>query len=766
MKEQLFRYPGKNIVGFGRGLSCVTTDDVVVVAVQTEVERKNSITILCKTLTDNHYRILDTPGNCHQPVLSASRQGTVHVLWNEIDNNSWRIRSACVNPHPNRFGAVETVASSSSLYLPPTATYFRDELWVAWPAADRDGIGIQLARKHRGQWELTPRISDKGIDAFRPCLSSGEDRLFLTWDQYRHNSYEIAYSVLTSETWAETQTLSSPGERWLLPKAVSSDKGITYLSWLVLKDVSDDLGIVDHLPFAMVGAIQGGEFQPLPDCRNTSDTRIVADLREGLLPANIYKGYLGLRRNPALALSEEGQLWCIFERRIETEETAVCGHLIGRRLQDDLNWSEPSILHSGGYAYSVGDCFSKNTLATAFLRFSGKKEDIVETETIKLDQEVPYRVSTNWNRWHDAEIEPLVKDRREITVGDDAYTVFWADTHCHSNFSADAEGEVDEIIHFGRDIAGLDALCVIDNDYYPHKMLTEAEWRIHQEFSRHFTREGHFVLFSGYEFTYHRSDLNPDFNHRCVIYPRPGAKLLRRIDPESRTDYQLIEMIKSSDVISYPHHCTYEIVDSACERNVEVCSSWRVCLEENNFTIKQLQRGTKFGFIGSSDTHRAVPGLGGALTGIYAKELTPESLFDAYRNRRLIATQGFAIFVDFRVADCFVGAECVCNQPPAIQIRLAAPDTIDYIQVIRDGIGICEQQCDSREFEYRFEDNSVKKGQHWYFLKIKLSGSPAFNMDPKDKSLEPFSTNGDYPHNLAKARGVFAWTSPIWISYL
>ena len=30
--------------------------------------------------------------------------------------------------------------------------------------------------------------------------------------------------------------------------------------------------------------------------------------------------------------------------------------------------------------------------------------------------------------------------------------------------------------------------------------------------------------------------------------------------------------------------------------------------------IRQLQAGRKFGFVGSSDTHRMVPGLGGALS--------------------------------------------------------------------------------------------------------------------------------------------------------
>ena len=54
--------------------------------------------------------------------------------------------------------------------------------------------------------------------------------------------------------------------------------------------------------------------------------------------------------------------------------------------------------------------------------------------------------------------------------------LFWADTHCHSVLSADAEGELDELAAFGRDIAGLDIMAIVDNDYYPYKALTGAEW--------------------------------------------------------------------------------------------------------------------------------------------------------------------------------------------------------------------------------------------------------------------------------------------------
>lgn len=214
----------------------------------------------------------------------------------------------------------------------------------------------------------------------------------------------------------------------------------------------------------------------------------------------------------------------------------------------------------------------------------------------------------------------------------------------------------------------------------------------------------------------------------------------------------------------YPHHVSYDIIDQERDWNVEICSSWRICMEESDFTLKQLLQGKKFGFVGSSDTHRAVPGLGGALTGIYAKALTPEALFDAYRHRRTIATQGFEIFIDFRVAGTFIGGETECSATPDIDACVRAYREIEFVEVIRDGKAVFRESPGQSECEFKAKDDSVEAGEHFYFLRVKLVGDPSFNTDPGEKSLKAFSNSGNYRHNLARARGVFAWTSPVWVT--
>ena len=646
-------------------------------------------------------------------------------------------------------------------YLPPGPTST-----IAWAGIEGQSIQMHIAVNEGDHWRIERPFADIPGDCFRPNLCACNDGVYLVWDCYVDGSYQVVLAKLGRHQWKTLETISVKDERCLCPRVVCRDDGPVFFAWVVLKEVVDKLGIIDHFAFTVVARYKDGKVQILEDASNPLDLRIVADLREGLLASESYKGHLGLRRNPQLSLSARGDLWLFWEMRKETKGPPWVSRLVGRRHVGSGEWTDPAIYCDKGYCYSVAARFDV-AAPVCFLDFLGEDYGVVKADFVDLARGEPVVVdnSKRDTRWRMTSVKPEAKPTGKVKLADGEYSVFWADTHCHSNFSADAEGEVDELVHFGRDMAGLDAMTVVDNDYYPHKALTEPEWRLYGQLARHFTRQGEFVLMPGYEFTHHRKDLDPDFNHRCVIYPGQGGMLFRRIDPDTNEDSKMIAELKKTNGMAYPHHCSYELMDGAVEWNIEACSSWRVCLEETTFTVDQLKRGRKIGFVGSSDTHRAVPGLGGARTGLYAKDLTPDALFDAYRNRRCIATQGFNIFVDFRVADTFIGGEVHIGEAPGIRAEIQANDPIDYVEVLRDGESIFWQSPKGQQLSFDFLDDELAEGDHFYYLKVKLVGDPSLNVDADARTNRPvpFSQNSRYPHNLARARGVFAWTSPIWV---
>ena len=750
---------------FSRSLSVAPNGGGLWIAAQMDEARANKLVVIRTHGQVRSSCILDSGGYCHQPCVVPEGDDGVAVVWNEAGECGWKIKSAHLDGNSTAFQDVQTVFYGERLCLPPSAVTHGDTLWVAWAGISGDRIRIHAARRERGQVGIPDLVSSNQLDAFRPSLAANGNGVFLAWDQYNGRRYEVVLARFDGAQWRTLATLSEEGERWLRPKVVAVEDAV-YLTWLVLREVTDDLGIIDHLPFAMVARFEHGRPKYLVDESHPLDNRIVADLREGLLASVNYMGYAGLRRNPTLTLTEDGDVWCVWEVKLESEKTKQSGHLAGRKLRSDDTWTNPSILHSHRVDYAVSAYPSQDGLPIAFIRYHEHGLDVIGGDFVRPEKGKPYTVDgLKWQRWRDARIEIEPKPTQRVRVGEHEYALFWADTHCHSEFSPDAEGKVDELIHYGRDIAGLDAICVVDNDCYPHKALSEAEWRIHQAFSTYFTDEGRFVVFPGWEYTYHRKDNDPNFNHRWFMYPRAGGKLYRRIDPDAQEDERLFQALADQEVVCVPHHPVFKIVDPDLDRNVEVCSSWRVCIEEVDFIVRLLQDGEVLGFVACSDSHRAVPGLGGALTGLFAEDLTPEALYDAYRQRRTIATQGFPIFCDFWAGGTFIGGRSDISGVPEIEATVRARREIALVQVLRDGWPIYAETPHDTGCAFRLVDEGVGPGTHFYYLRVKLVGDSSFNYDPQENVLHrPFTQEGRYPGNLARARGVFAWTSPVWLN--
>lgn len=766
-KDEIFRHPKAGTIHYGRHMSVVSRDADTWAAVQMGEGRQTRILLLHQCHGQDRQLILGPDGMIHQPSLALNATGQVVVVWNQAVDTGWEIRCAHVDEQQKKLQPYHTIHRSDDLCLPPTVASDEHGLWVAWAGLVDGRMTIHATHGMANDWQPVARVSTQTVDAFRPHLSARAGRVILAWDEYSEKRYQVIVAQHHHNTWSITGKLGQPDERYLHPRTAILPDGRAFVVLVALKPVVDKLGIIDHWPMGLVARIEENSLIMLYDQSHPSDPRIIADLRDGLLASKIYKGYVGLRRNPFLSVNVDGQLWCVWEIRGESQGSTVAGPLLARRLHDDGTWSPVQQIAEAGYGYAVAPCF-RDQLPFAFMQFDQHGLDVIAIKQSNPSLGAVHVFDEkHWQRWHAQSITPEPPIEKTVTANGQDYHVFWGDTHVHSVLSPDAEGELDELVHFARDQAGLNILTIIDNDYYPHKALTEPEWRIHQAMARHFSEDGKFLWLPGYEFTYHRGDLTPDFNHRCVSYPLGQGPLHRRIDPDINTDSKMIPILKAAGAMVYPHHCTYVLIDNDSEWNVEVTSSWRVCIEETDFTIKQLQAGKRLGFIGSSDTHRGLPGLGGARTGVLVTELTRAAVMDAYRNRRLFATQGHNLFVDFSINGQTVGSTVQTDQAPDIHVNIIAPLPLDYVELVCDGDVIYRVLARENKCCFAYQPEPVPTGEtRFYFLRIKMLGDPSFNRDSYDPATNdprPFSQDSRYPHNLARARGPFAWASPIWV---
>lgn len=761
-KESNFKYPGNVNLSFGRKMSTAFIGNAVYSVNYCENKGRSSVIIIKNDKGSRSEKFIYTEGFCHRPSV-ATFQGRLIVCWNEFCDEKWFIRYAELDESLELQGQVRDVTCSGQMFLEPDICTLRDDIYIVWSRVDGKSLRIFLTCKKKDSFEEIGFISDVNVYANRPKIVSSKDKLLISWDQYTDGKFEVAFAEFLPGDEHKIQTISDEKNSCFCPQISATGKNFI-LSYIVTKDVSDDLGVLERDTGISAAIVRDNIFERFSDISNKQDDKIIAYLRDGLLPSNIYKGYLGQRRGHFPVITESGDIYILKEVRPEKDFTSIEGKLVAKKYLCNGSWSDEYIIKEGYYGYSISKNIQSESIAVSFFDYAGSDSGILQSEFCKLDNNCgEYTTGDDWQRWQPIAITPSKHIHNPIKHNNKQYKIFWSDTHCHSGFSGDAEGEVDELIHFARDKAGLDAICVIDNDYYPYKSLSQAEWHIHQGYSRLFSQEGEFLVFTGYEFTFHDSSLKPDFNHRIIMYPDGEGKLCRRIDESTNSMEKLYEALQDEKVIIYPHHCTYKLLDNK-ESGVEVCSSWRVCLEETDFTVTQLKNGAKIGFIGSSDTHRLVPGLGGSKTGVYAENLTPACVYDAYKNRRLIATQGHNVICDFRVDDYFIGEHGQAEDSPEIYCKVLSYDEdIEFVNIIRDGDIIKEFRPDANECEFKFTDDSLESGNHFYYARIKLKGEPSFNFCPDQNAHAPFTKESRYPHNLSKAKGVFAWTSPIWI---
>ena len=715
-------------------------------------------------------RLCEMPcgGAPERAALVVMGEGQPCLAWNEVLDGTWRIAFACeggVGPASQL--TPEIVNQPSTLCLAPALATCGDRPWLAWSQTVQRHLCIFLAcRRANGPWDVT-RVSTGAHHAFRPALAAGPRSLLLAWDQYRNGRYEVLWQVRAlGGSLLGQGVLRHAGRHRLGPVVIAHHDGVFHLSLQERTDVADPTRDIHDHAIAVACVRVGADGKLLAPARKGGELLILADLRPGLLAAadDPYRSYDGLRRRPQLSVTADNRIWLCWEGRIPGGKGRD-GHLLARPVPDgdeasvSLQADAAGVVHAGGVCYAVPPAADRPWAAFA----SSDIGDEPTFVTAGLDTEG--RAPLNGRRWF-REWEPISRSAQSTIPrgrqnAPDDLTLFWLDLHAHSNRSPDAEGEPDELLHYGRDVASLDGMAVVDNDYYPHKALAEAEWRSENAQADLYSEDGRFIVFPAYEFTYYDDALTPPLNHRTVIFRRTGGPLCRCTDPGSRTPDELVSRLAGLDALIVAHHCTWRTGRRDVD-NVEVCSSWRVCMEEADFVERRLAAGERFGFMASSDSHRACPGLGGALTGVYAAELTREAIFDALRARRTVATQGQRVALHFTAGDLFIGEEGALPSSVPLRLHAAAPKPIEFAEVLRDNIVVKRVTRPGCDLAVDLDD-TPGDGLHQYRVRLKTEGAPAFNVTTGDRrNYVPFLFTGPYASNLAAAAGPFAWSTPIW----
>lgn len=684
-------------------------------------------------------------------VFNTCSCGANYLLWAESAERRWRIRLLCIET-----GNIVTPVPGNRVARLPQLLRLVDEilLLVWWDLTDKFPAIWACRIRVDGSLKTPPQqLSPRGVFTCRPRLApcSDNDSALLTYDIYEKDCYRV--KVVTTngkDIGKHIEPFKGRGDIFAPEICTMNNKVV--ISALHQNDVVSSEGVVDHHPQILVAftddLLTYAHWQEMEKPAIDLSYGLIAALGE---PNESVLGYLGRRRHAEFVKISEEKVWLCWEVKSRSDAWARHGRgsLFGRPVEG-LNLGSVYNLHNGFRLYAAtGDTYMADQMIVAG---RGAVEDgkmPLLIETINVNHVPVCSLPSASPKWQPITLPVDIDDRPEQRwqkeQGSNEYTLYWGDVHVHTGASSDGDGELDELFHYARDKAKLDFVVFQDNDCYLLR-ITGHDYNTSLLPAQRWSRDREFIVMPGWECTSH--PCNNDYNHRTCIFLNDNPFLLHWPDIRGNTEL-LVHIVQQAGGLAHPHHNKWKLFPNETETNIEIVSGWEASFAlETEWIHRPLNEGKRLGFVGGSDNHRFNPGLGGALTGIWIKELTREEIIRAFKAHRCFATTGSRISLYCTVNTRLMGelVEIQTGKPLYMELEVQAPDIIEEVLLIGDGHKL-------RIFEGKGKNNCscsfempAQKGRHWIYWKVTL------------KSSEP-----ELPMNLSVARGRYAWTSPMWI---
>jgi len=327
---------------------------------------------------------------------------------------------------------------------------------------------------------------------------------------------------------------------------------------------------------------------------------------------------------------------------------------------------------------------------------------------------------------------PQLPDVEGAPGGYEGRTLVWGDMHVHTTYSkcvAAADGSPDEHIRFARDVLGCRVFTLTDHSRWTTG--PESTW------------------------TMDRLEMLAGDDNVVLYSTEPGMNRFRHVNwyARDRETFERLERLlvaQGKDFVECMRHAREELPhDSilmmrhfhgqiADER--EMLTSFDPALEVAmesmqgrcnamlapegkmpRFPNQFLNAGCKVGLLGGSDHYRRGPNRF-CLTGFWVRDLTPEGVWEAIRNRYTIAMSDSKVAMATRLEGSPMGSSVAFDSGAEFKVRVSASCArpIRRATLIRDGEPL--EWIDINECAAAFDlvDSDPPEGRHWYVPTVEV----------------------------------------------
>ncbi|OGV73457.1 MAG: hypothetical protein A3K19_28715 [Lentisphaerae bacterium RIFOXYB12_FULL_65_16] len=304
------------------------------------------------------------------------------------------------------------------------------------------------------------------------------------------------------------------------------------------------------------------------------------------------------------------------------------------------------------------------------------------------------------------------------------HRVYWGETHDNTYQFSDAPVSIEESLaraasHLdfyaaayytacseafrpGGHLAESDASHQLPVEGWKPAARLEQEWREVRDVCRAANTPGRFVTFPGYEWQGNGS--SGDHN----VFSRREDLAIHRVDTVS----ELYRLLRGTDALAIPHHTAYrpgvrgrnwDVYDEAMTPFTEIFSI-HGCSETDEEWLglrsnshmgpgtgagtwqAALDRGHHVGAVCSTDNWGDMPGhYGRGRMACLAATLDRDSLWEAFKARRVYGVTGDRIALDFTVNEADMGSIIMASDSRRIRVRVVGSDALDRIEILRNG---------------------------------------------------------------------------------